>query len=376
MADVKINVNPTPTKTEETSSPVEKVNTFARTDNQEIDMKAPYTDVRQVTISPTRNYSAYRKVNMKAMGQRTEVIGSSVSSTRILSSNAEEVAAYFPQLIGLSPNNPDFVRRVKEYLSNIQFIVNEEGSTLDTSFAYNHYEDYLNIKRQEDEIEAKYDKVNRANLLAKLEELKKALKTKIDELSALESTKFRFGQPVNLDQYIVYRHCLLYKDVAKDIAIINEDASLRFYIKDEAREAAKQKKLVDEKKKAMRAFVELCASENKFNAVYMQIAIRRNDILSEAITKTMDEKENIVMNYVNEAPDKFNKLVNDKNVVMKGFIETLIMRGELIRAEYNQQISTADGQFIGSNVNEAVAYFNNPNNKAVYEAYQNKLKHS
>lgn len=372
MADVKINVNPTPTKTEETSSPVEKVNTFARTDNQEIDMKAPYTDVRQVTISPTRNYSAYRKVNMKAMGQRTEVIGSSVSSTRILSSNAEEVAAYFPQLIGLSPNNPDFVRRVKEYLSNIQFIVNEEGSTLDTSFAYNHYEDYLNIKRQEDEIEAKYDKVNRANL----EELKKALKTKIDALNALESTKFKFGQPVNLDQYIVYRHCLLYKDVAKDIAIINEDASLRFYIKDEAREAAKQKKLVDEKKKAMRAFVELCASDIKFNAVYMQIAIRRNDILSEAITKTMDEKENIVMNYVNESPDKFNKLVNDKNIVMKGFIETLIMRGELIRAEYNQQISTADGQFIGSNVNEAVAYFNNPNNKAVYEAYQNKLKHS
>lgn len=366
MADVKVNINPTPTKTEETSSPVEKVyNNF-----DEIDKNAPYTDVREVVISPTRNYSAYRKVNMKAMGQRTEVIGSSVSSTRILSSNAEEVAAYFPQLIGLSPNNQDFVRRVKEYLSNIQFIVNEEGSTLDVSFAYNHYSDYLNIKKAEDEIEAKFDKVNRANL----EEVKKALKVKLEALNALESTKYKFGHPVNLDQYIVYRHCLLYKDVAKDVALINEDASLRFYIKDEAREAAKQQKLIAEKKKAMQTFVELCGSENKFNAVYMQIAIRRNDILSVAIARSTSEKEAIVMNYLNDAPDKFNKIVNDKNVIMKGFIETLILRGELIRAEYNQQISTADGQFIGSNINEAVAYFNNPNNKAVYDAYKTKLK--
>ena len=73
-------------------------------------------------------------------------------------------------------------------------------------------------------------------------------------------------------------------------------------------------------------------------------------------------------------PDKFNNLFEDKNVEMKAFIESLISRGELIRPEYNQQISTADGTFIGSNMNEAVAYFNNPNNKSVLEAMQNKYK--
>ena len=50
------------------------------------------------------------------------------------------------------------------------------------------------------------------------------------------------------------------------------------------------------------------------------------------------------------------------------------MRGELVRSEYNQQISTADGTFIGSNMNEAVAYFNNPNNASIKTAYENKLK--
>ena len=34
----------------------------------------------------------------------------------------------------------------------------------------------------------------------------------------------------------------------------------------------------------------------------------------------------------------------------------------------------SDGTFIGSNMNEAVAYFNNPNNASIKTAYENKLK--
>jgi hypothetical protein len=226
------------------------------------------------------------------------------------------------------------------------------------------------IAKKEEAINAEYDKIDRANTSI----IKEALKKKIDALNTLEGTKYLYGHPESLEEYLMYRHCLLYRDVAKDMALINEDSTLRFYIKDEAKEAARQKKLVDEKKHAMKHFVELCGSENKFNAVFIQIANAQNMILSEAIAKSKDEKENIVMNYVNENPDKFNKLVSDKNVTTKAFIEILIMRGELVRSEYNQQISTADGTFIGSNMNEAVAYFNNPNNASVKSALENKIK--
>ena len=90
--------------------------------------------------------------------------------------------------------------------------------------------------------------------------------------------------------------------------------------------------------------------------------------------KDKNEKTSNLIDFVNKSPDKFNKLIADKNIVTKALIETLIVRGELIRAEYNQQISSADGNFIGSNMNEAVAYFNNPNNKDIRTAYENKLK--
>ena len=339
-------------------------------DKNHEDLEEPYTDKRTVTISLVKNYSAYRKANMKVLGQRHEVIGSSVTSCRILSSNKGEVDAYFPQLIGLSPSNPEFITRVKAYLSNIQMNVNNENATLNTSFVYNHKKDYIAISKKENAINAEYDKVDRANPSA----IKEALKKKIDALNTLEGTKYKYGHPESIEEYLMYRHCLLYRDVAKDMALINQDPTLRFYIKDEAKEAQRQKKLVDEKKHAMKHFVELCGTDEKFNAVFIQVAKLQNMILSEALAKAKDEKESILINFVNENPDKFNTFVTDKNISVKSFIEVLITRGELVRSDYNQQIATADGTFIGSNMNEAVAYFNNPNHGSFVETLKNKLK--
>ena len=347
--------------------PEEKPKTAA-THDESLDKE--YIDKRTVTISLVHNYSNYRKVNMKVLGQRKETIGSSVSSCRVLASHKGEVEAYFPALIGLSPNNPDFITRVKSWLSNIQFVINEEDKSLNITFIWNKKRDYLEFKAKEDKIDEEYSRVDRANTSA----IKEAVKRRVEALDTLESLKYQYGHPQNLEEYLMYRHCLLYRDVAKDIALINSDPNLRFYIKDEAKEAEKQKKLTEEKMKAMRNFIELNASPSKFNAVFIAMVASRNENVSEALLKGTTEKTTILMDFANNYPDKFNKLFADKNVVTKAFIETLIVRGELIRAEFNQQISTADGIFISSNMNEAVAYFNNPNNKDIRAVYENKLK--
>lgn len=334
------------------------------------DLNKEYIDKRTIIISLVHNYSNYRKANMKVLGQRKETIGSSISSCRILSSNAGEVNAYFPSLVGLSPNHADFTTRVKAWLSNIQWVVNENDVPLDISFVYNTKKDYLNFKRREDAIDDEYAKVDRTNLSA----IKEAIKRRVNALNTLESEKYKFGHPVNIEQYIIYRHCLLYRDVAKDTAIVNSDPSIRFYIKDEAKEAEKQKKLTEYRMQAMRNFIELNASPSKRNSVYIAIVASRNENVSEALIKSDAEKNAYLMDYVNTNPDKFNKMYTDKNITTKAFIETLIVRGELIRSEFNQQISTADGTLIGSNMNGAVAFFNNPDNKDMKELFENKLK--
>ena len=337
---------------------------------KEAELNSPYTDKRTVTIAPVQQFSAYRRANIKSMPPRRNIIGSSISSTRILSSNKDEVEKYFPQIIGISPNNPEFVTRVKAYLSNISFNVQDAGSTLNISFTYDKKKDYLTIKEKEEKINAKRESVARNNTAA----IKEAVKVWTQEINDLESEKAKYGHPDNIEEYLLYRHCLLYRDVAKDISLINSDSSLRFYIRDENKEAERAKRLVDERRKAMRNFLALESSDKKRNAVFIQMTVNNGGNIAEAMMKTPDQQVSALMTYLNDNPDKFNDLFEDKNVEMKSFIEALIARGELIRPEYNQQISTADGTFIGSNMNEAVAYFNNPTNKPVLEAMQNKYK--
>ena len=359
--DIKTNTAANPDKVQEGQ--------IANVEKDE-DLNKEYIDNRTIIISLVHNYSNYRKANMKVLGQRKETIGSSISSCRILSSNAGEVNAYFPALVGLSPNHADFTTRVKAWLSNIQWIVNENDVPLNISFVYNTKKDYLDFKRREDAIDEEYAKVDRSNLSA----IKDAIKRRVDALNTLESEKYKVGHPVNVEQYIIYRHCLLYRDVAKDTAIINSDPSIRFYIKDEAKEAEKQKKLTEYRMLAMRNFIELNASPSKRNSLYIAIVASRNENVSEALLKSDVEKNSYLMDYVNTNPDKFNKMYSDKNITTRAFIETLIVRGELVRSEFNQQISTADGTLIGSNMNGAIAFFNNPDNKDMKELFENKLK--
>jgi hypothetical protein len=329
-----------------------------------------YVDNRKVTISLVENFSLYRKINNKVLDRRKEVIGSSVESSRILASNSGEISKYFPELIGISNNNPEFVSRVKSWLNNIHFVVNDRNVELNTTFIYDHKRDYLDIKKQEDIINNTYDSIDRSNL----EKIKIALKDKITKLNALESSKYKYGRPQNVTEYLIYRHCLLYNQVAKDIALINSDARIRFYIKDEAKEQERQNKLIKERNVAMRNYVELISNDSKFDAVYVLISIQRNDNLTYALLKDTTAKQSIVMNFVNDHPDKFNKLIKNEHIMLQAMIEKLIVRGELVRSEYNQQLSTADGTFIGANVKEAIVWFENPNNKAERIRLENSLK--
>lgn len=329
-----------------------------------------YTDRRTATISLVKNYSLYRNANDKVLPKRKDYIGSSVVSSRTLSSNKDEVEAYFPNIVGVMPNNESFLTRVKQYLNNIRIPVDELGRTFDISFYYNHKRDYDRIKSEEDKIEAKYQATNRQDITA----LKAALKEKITELNILESTKFKVGRPLNVEDYLMYRHCLLYKDVAKDVALINADSSIRFYFKDDQKEAERLKKYRTEVNKAKANYVACLADDVLFDAVYTQYCVLMNLPILSSLAEDRLEREIKLDKFSTSEPVKFNKIYGNKDIKLMATIEQLIARGELTRSQYNQNIVSAEGEFIGANIGEAVAYFKNPENTSVVNAYFNKLK--
>ncbi len=357
---------------ENNNSPVEGngKDSSSQSANESEDLSLPYIDRRTVTIALVRNYSLYRKQNDKELPKRRDYIGSSLKSSRMLSSNKQEVEAYFPNIVGVSPNDPSFVQRVKQWINNIRVAVDELGTTLDISFNYNTKKDYLTFKKEEDKIEDEYLNADKSTLT----NLKEALNIKITKLHDMESKKYAVGSPLDVNQYLIYRHCLLYNDIAKDIALVNSMPNIRFYFKDDKREAEKLKKYRTEVLKAKANFVKCSENDNLFEAVYVQYCALNNRPIMPSLAKDRIEKEMELDKFSSDEPIKFNAICTDKDIELKATIEKLISKGELIRSLYNQNISSPTGEFIGSNIKEAVAYFKDPNNTSIVNAYYNKLK--
>lgn len=357
---------------ENNNSPVEGngKDSSSQSANESEDLSLPYIDRRTVTIALVKNYSLYRKQNDKELPKRRDYIGSSLKSSRMLSSNKQEVEAYFPNIVGVSPNDPSFVQRVKQWINNIRVAVDELGTTLDISFNYNTKKDYLTFKKEEDKIEDEYLNADKSTLT----NLKEALNIKITKLHDMESKKYAVGSPLDVNQYLIYRHCLLYNDIAKDIALVNSMPNIRFYFKDDKREAEKLKKYRTEVLKAKANFVKCSENDNLFEAVYVQYCALNNRPIMPSLAKDRIEKEMELDKFSSDEPIKFNAICTDKDIELKATIEKLISKGELIRSLYNQNISSPTGEFIGSNIKEAVAYFKDPNNTSIVNAYYNKLK--
>ena len=329
-----------------------------------------YYDERSVTISLVKNYSLYRKANDKVLPKRVDYIGSSVTSSRTLASNKQEIETYFPNIVGLSPNDPSFITRVKQYLNNIRIPVDELGRTFDIGFHYYKKRDYLRIKAEEERIELAFNESNRSDS----SKLREALQIKINKINALESTKCILGYPNNISDYLMYRHCLLYKDIAKDMSLINSDPNIRFYFKDNVKEAEKLQKYREQVIRAKQNYVACTADYTLFDAVYVQYCLLNNLPILSSLAEDRLSREIKLDEFSTKEPLKFNKICSNKDVKLIAQIETLIARGELVRSTYNQNISTADGEFIGANTTEAISWFKNPENTSVVNAYLAKLK--
>ena len=347
----------------------DKVLTSKEQKQEELDK--PFTYKRSITVSLIQNYSLYRKANDKVLPKKRDYIGSSIRSSQVLASNRAEVEAYFPQLLGISVNNENFVTRLKQYLNNIQVPVNELGVTFDCSFRFNHKRDYFAFKAREEEIEMAYKKANKQST----KDLRAALAIKTNDLNNLESEQYAVGSPVNITDYILYRHCLLYRDIAKDTALINCDPFVRFYLKDDAKDKERQQKLRQEINNAKRNYIEVIGDDEVFDAVYIQYCVVAGlPIVNSLLSERMD-KESQLDKFSTSEPVKFNSIVKDRDLRIKSLIELLIARGEFVRSQFNQNITTQDGEFIGANMKEAIAWAKNPENENVLDAFKNKLKY-
>nr|DAS84097.1 MAG TPA: hypothetical protein [Crassvirales sp.] len=363
-------IKPTP------STPVKEVTekTVAQEYVETDGLDKPFEEKKKVTIglvSDLNVSSTYRKVNVTHIPDRHDSIGSSIMSVRRLMASVGEINKYMPALLGISSTHPDFTTRVSKWFNNISVFVDYNGFTFDCGFNWLKKSDYLEYKRKEEAIENAYDDSDKSNPKA----LKDAIKKRVEALTELESTRYLYGLPINVSDYLIYRHCLLYPDVAKDINVVHFDNKVRFYIKDENKEVARAKKRQIQANQAKRNYLEILDDKNKFRDVFICYCASLNLNILANLNQEDSIKEQLLDTFASQEPDKFNKLFNNRNIHLQALIEEAISKGELIRSNVNQNIMTPEGNFIGGNMKEAIAYFLNPTNADFKKTLETKLKY-
>ena len=126
--------------------------------------------------------------------------------------------------------------------------------------------DYVGFRGEEEGIESGY-----MNSEGKgVKEVREGVEGKISKLNVVESEKYKYGYGIVVDDYVIYGDCLLYKDVGKDIGVINCEGCIRFYFKDEEREGEGVGKDGEEINCGKGNYVKVVRNSDLFDGVFIE----------------------------------------------------------------------------------------------------------
>lgn len=327
-----------------------------------------HTVSKSITIMRRESSSQYFSRNAKFIPEGRIKIGSSINAINELVSNTEEMNYYMPTLVGASVMATDFSTKVTNYFNNISVNVPETGLPLEIGFVYNSRLDYDTIKSSYDKILENFEKADKNTPDSR----NKAYEIRTKAIIDLEKQKHKYGKPIKLADYILYRYALVYRDVAVDMSLINNTGHIRFYIYDAEAEEYKSKLALNVEKQALKVYMDLLEDNEKLDTfLWAKVSdgtININNMSPEA-------KAKLAKSVLDTNPYDLISLNKDKNLQNRSFIEQLIQASILRRLPNSSIIVDAEGDIIGNSMDEAIMFLNNFEfNKAKISKFTNQLK--
>lgn len=276
-------------------------------------------------------------------------IGSGLRNQGVLRGlNTEEQKRWLPDIINISPDSQNWEAAVKDYWTNISKDVppsDKEGNgglKLEVGLEYDNKDDY------------EYDQ-KKVKTWGDVET--EGVKQKV----TIENPK---GRPININDYILWRYCLVYSRVANSIEDVGKAPYIEFYIFSKEKEIKDQKVSFENKKKASQLMYQRIGDREWVE--YMLRLFIKDDksplySIKELASISPDEKDVLLSKYMDKNPILFTIYGEDKNLELKAFIEFAIATGVLNRIPNTSAISF-EGQTIGNNLEETVIFLNNPRN--------------
>ncbi len=260
--------------------------------------------------------TSFYKKNQESVDEGNWKIGASIRNNDVCRGlTFDEEEKFLPQLLGVQPKNDNWQKVTSEYWNSISKNVPEIGIELEIGFLY---------KTEED---------------AKLGE------------NCKEEDKFKYGFPLVVVDYILYRYCLVYSHVANSINDVNKSLNIRFYLHSKAAEIKASSDTLKLKNKAYSLYLETLANRTKVENLIRLFDKYTNDLGDE-------EQDIILSELATTQPAKFISYATDKTLEMKSFILSCIFGQKLKRIENTETIMYGETTLIGHTLDEAVANLN------------------
>ncbi len=346
--------------------------------------------------------SPYAIANKEHLVEATRVLGTTLSASNKMISYADENVAFMKEVIGLSPNSPNWDTMLGNYWHSLSVDIPIGGRTLEVGFIYD-----ISIASRKANVEAhnanaskefqintnadvvKYfetklkeitdscDKaLTKASTLGEDKDrerfISNAYKTKYTQIEELERQKYKFGSPIDVADYVLYRYCLIHSEVANEFALVDKSNNIRFYLHSED-EIKQMKKLQLQIERTRMEKVKEVMLDSELTEAILYAAKLPIDVA----TLDSTDRDLALNDYSNTNPKDFIILASNPNIKTIGLIEKYIAFGILTRIEGSNMIvsSTDASVIVGNSINEAIAFFKNEKeNKQVLSEFIARYK--
>jgi len=345
--------------------------------------------------------SSYASANEEGLDEPSRSIGSSISGVQKMLSNSEEQVALMSNVISISPGDSDWAKALSNYWQSLSEDILPTGKELEIGFIYDisdltkaPYINNLNENLPEDDklktdaslkdyiakrlagvntrFKEDMSKADKLTGQASFQAKKAAYDIKYDLVWKIEAEHYKFGTPIKVSDYLLYKYCMVYSQVANELALAEKSPNIRFYLHSEAEiKLAKERKHKADKDR-MNIYIDTIKSVSKVeNVLY---ALDKGD----KVRSIKDDTDLFILleEVSKERPAAFVAAAKDKNLVYKGTIEKYIATGILRRLDNTQiVVDAADpGIIIGNSLDESVSFFASKKNEAIVSEYNAKYK--
>ena len=318
-----------------------------------------YIFTRSATIMHRENYSEYRKANMAYLNDGASKIGGAIRSYDRMRVNKPELDVYMPMIIGEHHTSPNYNKRVDEYFSNLAVIVTPGGKALDISIRFNTYNDYDAFDKAYTKILNKFnaslESVGTTGDIDKL--VDEIYKAKDDAIIALEAKIYAIGSPMNVGDYILWRYCLVYRDVANDEVRVTKSENIRFYIYNKELKAKEEKSKFELQRTATLKYADLLVKDDELELVLW--ALSNVHPIDVKVAKDNTTRAMLLDKVVKSDPQGFLATANAKDLATRAFIEKAVSHGMVNRIPNTQVLMDKEGNTLASTLQEAIVYFRN-----------------